>query len=128
MLRQDEVDFLKTISSFQVSPSILKEQRLAMARRKKRPAVSAERRSTPSGSGTSASQQLAGKRKVNELASSDEPMEPANRSPAPGSVSLPLPANSAIRGEQPASGSQQHGPSGIGATYKAVSAGSVEPF
>jgi hypothetical protein len=56
MLRQDELAFLKAISSFQMSPAMLKWLRLAMARRKKRPAVPAGKRSTPSGSGTSAFQ------------------------------------------------------------------------
>jgi hypothetical protein len=48
MLRQDKLAFLKDISSFQVSPTLLKELRLAMAWKKNRPAVSAGRRSTPS--------------------------------------------------------------------------------
>jgi hypothetical protein len=127
MLRQDELAFLKAIFPFQVSPVLLKELRLAMARRKKRPAVPAGRRSTPSGSGASASQQLAGKRKANELASSGGSMEPANRRPAPGAGSLPLPANPAVTGEQAASGSRQPGPSGVGATYAAVLSGSIAP-
>jgi len=98
MLRQDELDFIKTISTSQMSPALIKELRLAMARRKKKPAVPAGKRSTTSGSGTRASQQLAGKRKANELASSGEPMEPANRRPAPGAGSVPLPVNSTFRG------------------------------
>jgi hypothetical protein len=59
MLRQDELAFMKAISTLQVSPGLLKELRLAMARRKN-PAVPAGKRSTTSGSGTRASQQLAG--------------------------------------------------------------------
>ena len=127
MLRQDELAFVKVISSSQVSPVLLKQLRLAMARSKKRPAVPAGRRSTQSGGGTSSSQQLAGKRKANELASSSDSMEPANRRPAPGAGSLLLPANPAVTGEQAASGSQQPGPSGVGATYAAVLFGSVAP-
>ena len=126
MLRQDELAFLKAISTFQMSPALLKELRLIMAR-KKRPAVLAGRRSTPTGSGTSASQQLAGKRKANELASSGDSMEPANRRPAHGAGSLPLPATPAVTGEQAAPGSRQPGPSGVGATYAAVLSGSVAP-
>jgi len=55
MLRQDELSFMKDISILQVSPALLKELRLAMARRKN-PAVPDEKRSTISGSGTRASQ------------------------------------------------------------------------
>ena len=128
MLRQDELAFLKAISTFQMSPALLKELRLIMARKKKRPAVLAGRRSTPTGSGTSASQQLAGKRKASELASSGDSMEPANRRPAPGAGSLPLPATPAVTGEQAASGSRQPGPSGVGATYAAILSGSVAPL
>ena len=51
------------------------------------------------GSGSSASQQFAGKRKASELASSGDSMEPANRRPAPGAGSLPLPATPAVTGE-----------------------------
>ena len=97
MLRQDEIAFVKAISSFQMSSILLKELRLAMARRKKRPAVPARRRSTPSGSGTIASQQLAGKRKADELASSADSKKPANRRPAPGAEFLALPANPAVK-------------------------------
>jgi len=61
MLRQDEQAFVKAISSLQVSPALLKELSLTMARRKKKPAVRDGRCSTKSGSVTRASQQLAGK-------------------------------------------------------------------
>ena len=52
MLRQDELGFMKAISTLQVSQAFLKELSLAMARRKKKPAVPAGRRSTTSGRGT----------------------------------------------------------------------------
>ena len=116
MLRQDELAFLKAISSFQMSPALLKELRLALVRRKKRRAVPAGKRSTPSGSGTSASQQLEGKRKANDVASSGNSLEPANSRPAPGAGPLPLPATTEVTGEQVASGSRQPAPSGVGAT------------
>ena len=90
-LRQDELAFLKVISSFKVSPALLKELCLTMARRKKKPAVPTGRRSTPSGNGTSAPQQLTGKRKANELASSGYSMQPANRRPALSAGSLLCP-------------------------------------
>ena len=41
MLRQDELAFMKATSTLQVSPALLKELRLAMARRKKKPAAPA---------------------------------------------------------------------------------------
>ena len=64
MLRQDELAFIKDISTFQMSPTLLKD--LAMVRRKKS-AVPAGKRSTTSGNGTRAAQRLTGKRKANEL-------------------------------------------------------------
>jgi len=65
--------------TLQVSPALLKELRPAKARRKKMPAVPAGKRSTTSGRGIGVSQQLAGKRKANELASSGDSTDPANR-------------------------------------------------
>jgi len=114
MLRQEELAFIKAISTLKISSALLKELRLVTVRRKK-PAVPAGRPST-SGRGATFSQQLAGKRKTNELASSGDLMEPANRRPAPGAVSAPLRANSKVTGEQAAVGSQQPEPSGLGAT------------
>jgi len=125
MLKQDELAFIKAISTYQMSLTLLKKLRLAMARRKKKPAVLAERRSTTSGNGAIASQQLAGKRKANELACPGDSMEAANRRPAPGAGSAPLPVNSSVTGEQASVGSRQIGPSGGGATYAAVLAGRV---
>ena len=112
MLREDELPFLKAISTFHMSLALFKELRLIMAQKK--PAMLAGRRSTPTGSGTSASQQLVGKRKASELASSGDSMEPANRRPAPSAGSLPLPATPAVTGEKAASGSRQPGPCGVG--------------
>jgi len=91
------------------------------------PTVSAGRRSTASRSGSRASQQLAGKRKSNELANSGDSTEPANRRPATGAGSMPLPATTAVTGEQAAASSRQPGPSGIGATYAAVLAANAAP-
>jgi len=112
MLRQDELAFIKVLSTLQM--------KLATARRKKVPTVSAGRRSTTSGSGSRASQKLAGKRKAKELASSGDSTEPANRRPATGAGSVPLPAKTIVTGEQAAASSRQPGPSGVGATYAAV--------
>jgi len=54
MLRQNELAFIKAISTFQMLPALLKELRLTKARRKKKAAVPAGKRSTTSGSGTKA--------------------------------------------------------------------------
>jgi len=99
--------FRKVISTLLVSPDLLKELRLVIARRTKKPAGPAGKRSTTSANETRASQQLAGKRKPNELASSCDYIEPTNRRPAPGAGSAPLPANSSVNGEQDAVGSRQ---------------------
>jgi hypothetical protein len=60
MLRQDELAFIKAISTLQLLPALLKELKLALARMKKQPVVPPGRQSTTSGSGARASQQLAG--------------------------------------------------------------------
>jgi len=110
MPRQDELAFIKALSALQ----------LKLTARKKIPTVSAGRRSTTNGSGSRASQQLRGKRKANELASSGDSREPANRRPATGAGSVPLPATTPIMGEQAAASSRQPGPSGVRATYADV--------
>jgi hypothetical protein len=69
---------------------------MAVTRRKK-PAVPAGSRSTAPGRGAGAplrpSRELAGKRKANELASSGDSPEPANRRPAPSEGFAPLQAS-----------------------------------
>jgi hypothetical protein len=50
----------------------------------------------------------------------DDYTEPANRRRAPGAGSSPLPVTETATCEQPASGSQQSGSSGVRATYAAV--------
>jgi len=111
MPRQEELAFIKALSTFQVSPAILKELRIALSCRKKKPLVPAGSRSTMSAGGARVPQrswsQLAGKRKANELASSGDLSEPTNRRPAPTAGSAPLPANSAVTGEQAAACSWQ---------------------
>jgi hypothetical protein len=124
MLRQDELAIIKVISTLQMSPAFLNEQRLAMARRKK-PAVAAGRRRTIYGSGTRASQHPAGNRNANELACSGESMVPANRPPALGTGSAALPVNSSVTGDQTAVGRRQPVPSEGGATYAAVLVGPI---
>jgi hypothetical protein len=133
LLRQEELAFVKALSTFQVSPAVLKELRMALSRKKKRPAVPAGSRSTAprgcAGAPQRPSGQLAGKRKANELASPGDSPEPANRRPAPGEGSAPLPASAtAVTGEQADSCSQQLDPPEVGVTYATVLAGTVAPF
>jgi len=54
-------------------------------------------------------------------------MQPAFRRPAPSAWSVLLPAPSTVTGEQAAAGSQQFGPSGVGAKYADILAGPVAP-
>ena len=109
MLRQEELAFIKAISTLQLSLVIVKELRMTLSRRKKRPVVPAGSRSTTSGSGARAPQrppsQLADKGKTNELASSGDSDEPTNRRAAPGARSAPPPATFTVTGEQAADGS-----------------------
>jgi len=97
MLRQEELAFVKAISTMQLSPAILKELRMALSRRKKKPVVPAGIRSTTSAGGARTPQRLpsllAAKRKINELASSGDSSEPAIRRPALDAGSAFLPAN-----------------------------------
>ena len=97
---------------------------MALSRKKKKPIVSAERCSNTSvGEGIAPQSpwnQLAGKRKANELASSGETFEPANRRPARNEGSAPLPASApAVSSDQTAACSRQLGPSEGGVTYAA---------
>ena len=129
MLRQGEVAFVKALSTMQLSPAILKKLRTAMSRRKKKPVVPAGIRSTTSASGVRAPHRLpsllAGKRKANELASSGDSSEPANRRPAPDAGSAPLPA---ATGEHTAYCSRHlMSPEG-GETYADVLVASVAPL
>jgi hypothetical protein len=55
MVKQEELAFVKAISTLQLSPA-LKELRSAMSRRRRKPAVPAGIRSTTSRSGTKAPQ------------------------------------------------------------------------
>jgi hypothetical protein len=83
MLRHEELAFIKAISTPQFSPALLRVLRMALSRSNKRPVVAAGSRSTTSTGGARDSQrssgQLAGKRKANELATSGESFETANR-------------------------------------------------
>ena len=117
MLRHDELAFIKAISTL--------HKKISTTGRRKVPAVSAVKRGTTTGSGRRT--ELAGKRKANELASSGGSVEPANRRPATGAGSTPLPVTTSATGEQAASNSRQHGSSGVEATYAAVLAANAAP-
>jgi hypothetical protein len=96
MLRQKDLAISKALSALSVSPAVVRELGMALSCTKKRPLLPAGIRGTTSGGRARASQrpsgQLAGKRKTNELASSDENFEAPNRRPAPDNGSTPLPA------------------------------------
>ena len=51
MLRQDDLAFVKALSTFLVFSAVLKELRMALSHRKKRPLVPAGRRGTMPASG-----------------------------------------------------------------------------
>jgi hypothetical protein len=106
--------------------------RMALSRRKKKPLVPAGIRSTMPAGGARvpqrSSSQLAGKRKANELASSGDSSEPANRRPAPTAGSAPLPATSSVTGEQAATCSRQVVSPEGGVTYAAALNGPVTPI
>jgi hypothetical protein len=53
MLRQE--DFFKALSTLHLSPTFVRELRMALSRRKKKPAVLAGSRGTASGGGTGTS-------------------------------------------------------------------------
>ena len=132
MLRQEELGFLKAMSTLRLCPVILRELRTALSGRKKRPSVPAGIRGTTSGGVARAPQrpqsQLTGERKANELECSVESFEPTNRRPSPDYGSAPLPASvSAVTGEQAASFRRQLEPLKGGATYAAALAGPVAP-
>jgi hypothetical protein len=94
MLRQEELAFIKALSTMDFSTALFHELRKALARGNKKPTVPAGIRSTTYGGGPIASQRssghLTGKRKANELASLGDSSEPAIRRPAPGAGSAPL--------------------------------------
>jgi len=87
MLRQEELAFIKAISTLLPSPTIPQELRMALSRRRKMPALPAGSRRTAPGGGSGAHQRTTGqlvcKRKSNELAGSGDSFELANRRPAP---------------------------------------------
>jgi hypothetical protein len=112
MLRQEEQAFIKAISTLQVSPAILRELRMALSRRRKLAVPIGSRNTAPAGGAGAPqrpSRQIVGKLKANELASSVDSSEPANRRPAPSEGFGPLPASaSAVTGDLAASCNSVH--------------------
>ena len=98
MLRQDELAFIKALSTRQPSPALLKELRTAFAssKKKRKTVVSAGSRGTMLSGTPKASQHpsnlSAGKREANDLVSSGGSTQHANRRPVPGAGCAPLPA------------------------------------
>ena len=129
MLKQEELAFIKAVSTLQVTPALLRELRTALSTRN-RTVVPARFRGRAPGGGPRTSQRppsrQAGKRKANELANSGDSMEPAIRRPAPDAGSTPIPTKPPT-GEQAANSSRQLGPPEGGSTYAAVLAGSAAP-
>ena len=92
MLRQEELAFVKAISTMQLSPAILKELRMTLSRRKKKSQWCLQ--------GFAAPHLQVGKGKANELVSLGDSSEPANRLTATGAGSAPL---HAVTGQHAAS-------------------------
>jgi len=108
----------------------LKELRTVLSTRKKRKrVVSVGSRGNTLSGGPKASQHpdnlIARKCKANEVVISSNSTEPANRRPAPGAGSAPMPAFASATDEQIALGSRQLGPPDVGVTYAAALAGPV---
>jgi hypothetical protein len=105
------VSFNKAPSTFQPSLAVFKELRMTLSRSTKKSLVPAGSRSTiPAGVvrvHQCSSIQVAGKHKVNALASSGETPDPAKRSPIPTAGSAPLTANSSVTDENVATSSRQ---------------------
>ena len=130
MLKQEELAFIKAISTLKLTPALLKELKTALSTRKRRTVVTAGFRGRTPGGGPRTSQRppsrQAGKRKANELENSGDSMEPAIRRPAPDAGSTPIPAKPPT-GEQAANSRRQVGPPEGGSTYADVLAASAAP-
>jgi hypothetical protein len=107
----EKVSHNEVPSTFQLSTVVLKELKMTLSRSTKKPLVPAGSRSTIPPGGARVHQrsslQLAGKHKVNALASSSEKSEPVKRSPTPTAGSAPLPVKSSVTVEQVVISSRQ---------------------
>jgi hypothetical protein len=134
MLRQNELAFLKALSSAQMSPALFRELRTMLAAakmKKKRPTVPAGIKGTTSECGLAPSERssgFTGKRKANEMVSYGDSSDPAIRRPAPGAGSAPRPVSPVkVTCEKPASGGRQLGSPEGATSYAAVVAAPVAP-
>jgi hypothetical protein len=133
MLKQEDLAFLKALSTMKASPALLQELRKArVAQRRKKALAVARPASSQSEPGSTAlptphlPKQSAGKRKATEPASSGSSMETATRRPAPGPLSgpgsAPFPAT-AVGSHQEGSAAmsaRNPGSAEVKATYAAV--------
>jgi hypothetical protein len=132
MLKQEEVAFLKALTSIELSPVFLRERKKAMAAGKKRKALAASKATSTAalerpGGEARTSRDTLSKRKAEELSSSDCPSESASRRPAPGHLFDDGPEAQGTTGELAALGSRQLGPTEGGLAYATVVAGVASP-
>ena len=141
MLRQEDLAFIKTISTLPLSPALLRELRMALpdGRRSRwcLPGAAAPYLEVgpepPPPHPQRPSAQLTRKRKANELAISDESFEPAKRrlTPSERSARVPVSVSAQTRANNllPAADNlERPRGGGWGAIYVAVLAGTVVPF
>jgi hypothetical protein len=127
MIRQEELAFMKVLSTMQPFPALLKKLRTALASstKKRKTVVSTGSHGSTLSGAPKASQHppslSTGKRKANELVSSGGSTQTANRGPAPGAGCATLPAFTSITGYQAALGSRQLGPRGRGDVRDCIS-------
>jgi hypothetical protein len=133
MMKQEELAFMKAISTLQLSPALLREFRRALAASKRRKAL-APGKAKPSGevvdevqSSQKPLQLPAGKRKAAELSTSDGVFEPAARRPAPSALAVEASATVCAADELTAGTSRQPRPMEGGPAYDAVVAGRAVP-
>jgi hypothetical protein len=133
MLKQEELAFMKAISTLELSPALLRVLRRALAASKRRKAL-APGKAKPSGevvdevqSSHKPLQLSAGKRKAAELSTSDGVSEPAARRPSPSALAVEASAAVCAADELTAGTSRQPRPMEGGPAYAAVVAGRAVP-
>jgi len=136
MLRQEELAFIKSVGSVELSPVLLRELRKAMAAANKKKALSATTPNAsasalvhPGGAGGGIRTSLDSvqpnvcKRKAQELSNQDCTTEPASRRPAPGHLFEDGPQVQGTTGELAAQSSRQLGSAEGRLAYAMVVAG-----
>jgi hypothetical protein len=133
MLKQEELAFMKAISTLQLSPALLRELRRTMAASKRRKAL-APGKAKPSGevvdevqSSHKPLQLPAGKKKATKLSTSDGVSEPAARCPAPSALAVEASAEAFAADELTAGTSRQPRSMEGGPAYAAVVAERAVP-